>query len=193
MSDILAVDFIRALWDDARREVDPDRKAQLERDAAALEDVWTRSPYALAPTRDQMTAALGNASLNIADTLSALASGQRQVDARVGEIHTAVQENNMLFSTFFDTFPPQFAVFQQEMRSAIEENARGLKKLEHGQQAYNVRLDEVDTRHGGQWEEAMTLYRVLADRLDKKRAELDQIQRDLAAMQAWRDAQERGG
>ena len=141
MSDILAVDLIRALWEDSRRESDPERKAQLERDAAVLEDVWQRSPYALAPTRDQMTAAIGNASLNIADTLSAMASGQRQVDTRVGEIHTAVQENNTLFSTFFETFPPQFAAFQNEMRAAAGENRTRLGKLEDLHLDVVARLD----------------------------------------------------
>ena len=141
MSDILATDLIKALWEDARREADPDRKAQLERDAAALEDVWQRSPYALAATRDQMTAALGNASLNIADTLSALASGQRQVDARVGEIHTAVQENNTLFSTFFETFAP----FQEEARAAWEESGRQVKKLSGEVGSLTARTATIET------------------------------------------------
>lgn len=142
MSDILATDLIKALWDDARREDDPARKAQLERDAATMEDVWSRSKYALAPTRDQMTAALGNASLNLADTLSIVAAEMRKVTERVGQIHTDVQNNDTLVSTFIESFQPQFNLFQQEARAAWEDNGTRLGKLETGQAQIVERLGQ---------------------------------------------------
>lgn len=186
MSDIVITDLIQATWDDARREADPARKAQLERDAAALEDVWRRSKYALAPTREQFQAALGNTTLNIADTLAALASGQRQVDERVGEMHEYVQQNNTLFSAFFETFPPQFTAFQAEMRLAAQESSTRLGKLEQGQIDYNTRLTELDSRHGGQWEELSTSQRALAQRLDRKREELDRIHQEIEAFKIFK-------
>lgn len=177
MSDILAADLIKALWDDSRRETDPERKAQLERDAAMLEDVWRRSGYALAATRDQMTAALGNASLNIADTLTALASGQRRVDTRVGEIHEYVQQNNTLFSQFFDMFPPQFEAFQAEARAAWEESGRRLKKHEDDIEALSIRVDTF---------EDIRIWRAAVDvRLaDIEQADRDDIHREITDIKA---------
>lgn len=128
-SDILATDMIQALWNDARAETDPERKAQLERDATAFEDVWRRSKYALAPTRDQMTAALGNASLNISDTLSAVASGQRQLDDRVAEIHVHVQESNTL-------------------QSAVIEAVNGLRgDVQESAAEFRSRLGKIEEEH----------------------------------------------
>lgn len=177
MSDILATDLIKALWDDARREDDPERKAQLERDAAALEDVWSRSKYALAPTRDQMTAALGNASLNLADTLSIVASEMRKVTERVAQIHTDVQNNDTLVSTFIQSFQPQFGAFQQEARAAWEDNGSRLKKLETGQAQIVKRLEQ------GEDERA-----TIAEKLDRyiagsRREEVDEHASRISALE----------
>lgn len=176
MSDILATDLIRALWDDARREGDPERKAQLERDAMALEDVWRRSPYALAATKDQMTAALGNASLNIADSLGRL-------DVRVGEIHQHVQESNTLISAFVESFSPQFAAFQQEMRTAVEETARGQKKdrddiaaLQEGQAIHALRLDEIGTIEAWRTDVDARLAKIEQSDRDDLRAKMEHIE-----------------
>lgn len=183
MSDILATDLIKALWEDARRETDPKRKAQLERDAQAMEDVWSRSKYALAPTRDQMTAALGNASLNLADTLSAVASGLSQVRNQVSQIHTDVQNNDTLISTFIQEFPQHFAALQADLRQAVgEETARGLGKfsedidvLKQGQIAYNERLDQVISRLDADEER-------FDERLDRKRERLDEHDQAIAEL-----------
>lgn len=177
MSDILAVDLIRALWDDARHETDEERKAQLERDATALEDVWSRSKYALAPTRDQMTAALGNASLNIADTLAALASSQRQVDQRVSEIHEYVQQNNTLFSQFFEMFPPRFEAFQEEARAAWEESGRRLEKHDDDIEA----LTRVVQEHKADHDTRITS-------LEDYRADMQALRAALAALSARIDS-----
>jgi DNA repair exonuclease SbcCD ATPase subunit len=185
MSDILAIDWIKALWADARAETDPARKAQLERDAAIMEDAWNRSKYSLAATKDQITAALGNASLNLAERLDDVVSGYRTLDNRVGEIHQHVQEGHTLISVFVESFPTQFAVFQTEMRDAAEENRTRLGKLEQGQVEYNARLDDVDTRHTEQWQLVIERLDNSDERLDRKREMLrDHAERIVALEQS---------
>lgn len=168
-TDILATDLIRALYEDAGRESDPERAAQLKRDADALRDIWSRTPYALAPTRDQMTAALGNASLNIADTMDAIASRTSQMDARVGEMHQNVQDNNTLISAFIEGFKP----FQAEMLAAREETARGLGKLV---EQHNILAGHVDTLEEGQSEHA--------GRIDSHDAQIADLQAETKALRA---------
>lgn len=161
MSDIVITDLINATWEDARRETDPERKAQLERDAAMLEDVWQRSKYALAPTREQFQAAIGNTTLNLAGTLSDVAAGLKQLDTRVGEIHEHVQHNDTLVSTFIQTFGPQFAAFEQKAQAAWEASGRGLKKLE-------TTVARLNTRHGRQ-------IKHLSGRMDSSEADRRQM------------------
>lgn len=136
VSDMLATDLIKTLYEDAGRETDPERAAQLRRDADTLKDVWQRTPYASAPTRDQMTAALGNASLNIADTLSELAREMRSVKTNVSEMHLDVQSSNTLVSTFLETVPPQ-------INSALGEVKTELISLNHGFSALGERVDNL--------------------------------------------------
>lgn len=115
-----------------------------------------------------------------------------------------VGDGNLLLSTFMTNFPAQLATFQTELRGAVaEETARGLGKLsgeiealkgdtealKQGQVTFTNRLEALDERHGGQWEEVRAsvehlTQRLTADeeRLDKKRAELDGIHEENAAM-----------
>lgn len=190
-SDIIITDLINATWEDARRETDPERKAQLERDAAALEDVWGRSTYALAPTREQFQAALGNTTLNLSDTLSAVADGLHRLDTRVGEMHTHVQNNDTLVSTFVETFTPQFVAFQTEARAAWEASGLGLKKLDGDFRALN-------TRHGKQIRalasDIAAIKKVMANRPTERAAADLRLDQRLASMeQRLLDLEARGG
>jgi hypothetical protein len=92
VSDILITDFIKALLLDAAAEDDPERRAQLEVDAHRAEDIWQRSKYALAPTRDAMTAALGNASLNLAGRLDELLNISKDTHLQMQDLHGQVPQ-----------------------------------------------------------------------------------------------------
>jgi hypothetical protein len=92
--------------------------------------------------------------------------------------------------SFIKSLDDLLAVHIRPIPSAIvdlrTEVATRLKKLEAGQRLYNKKLKAQDERHEGQIKD-------IIGRLDHKRTELDQIQRELAELKAWKQAQERGG
>lgn len=173
-SDILVVDLVKALYADAEAEIDPIEAARKMNDAEIFRGVWERSKYALAPTRSQMTAAVGNASLNIADTLQAVVAGQKRVEAKVGEMHLHVQHNDTLVSEFIATFRTE----QQALHAEREGLGRQVKKLE----AELVdRVNELDQRHGAQWQEVV-------ERLDNKRKRFEVDEERITRIEALLEA-----
>jgi len=85
-SDILVDDLIQAMWADAEAEQDPDRRAKLMAEAQQLQSIWSGSKYALAPTRDQMSASVGSVWLSLSErldeikaTMDTLAAGLKDV------------------------------------------------------------------------------------------------------------------
>lgn len=136
----------------------------------------------------------------------ALSDTEEVLLTKIDRLNAQVGDNNTLISTFLAAFPAQFSTFQGEMRAAVEATAHSLGKfsddiqeLKEGQSTYTARLEEMDARHGGQWEEAMTFYRQMEGRLNVKRERLDkhdreiaEIKREVAELKAWREAQDHG-
>jgi hypothetical protein len=80
-----------------------------------------------------------------------------------------------------------------QLASAVRESSARLGKfqeelegLRQGQRDYTARLNEIDVRHGAQWEESMTLHRDLAARLDADEQRLRAKREELDLIQAWR-------
>lgn len=188
MSDILATDLITALYEDAGREGDADRADQLRRDADSLKDIWNRSKYARASTRDQMTVALGNASLNLAETLSEVARELYAMRQIVGDMHTHVQHNDTLVSMFIESFTP----FQAEARAAWEGSAQQIKKLDTRlgvvERTITARPKQRKLEHDqlvAIQSDIASQVRSIGARLDADEQRLDRKRDELDAMHVW--------
>ncbi len=86
-----------------------------------------------------------------------------------------------------------------EVAARLGKQAEDIEGLHAGQARISTEVNELrelaaaqDVRHGGQWEEAMTLYRDEHERLNRKRKELDEHAARLAELEAFKvEVQER--
>jgi hypothetical protein len=115
----------------------------------------------------------------------ALSDTEEVLLGKIDGLQKDVGDNNLLISAFIERFPAQLDAFQQGLRAAVaEETARGLGKLSQeiealhqGQARISAEIKDVDARHGGQWEQAMTL-------IAESQADRRSIHEELAALKA---------
>lgn len=129
-------------------------------------------------------------------TQVALSDTEEVLLTKIDRLNAQVGDGNTLISTFLAAFPAQLATFQGEMRAAVEATAHEIKKfakdiqsLTESQASYNTRLEEMDARHGAQWEDVMTRLDVKRERLDDHDRMLDELKAEVAELKAWREAQ----
>lgn len=87
-SDILVEDLISAMWADAHNERDPEHRAKLLQEAEQLQKIWSGSKYALAPTRDQMAASVGNVWLSLSERLDEIGASMQTMLGGLNEVST---------------------------------------------------------------------------------------------------------
>jgi molybdopterin converting factor small subunit len=116
----------------------------------------------------------------------ALSHVEEDVGKKFDSLHEQLGDNNLLQSEVLRAIKG----LQASVDTSAAETAARLGKLEDGQLAYNKRLDTVDARHTGQWEEAMSLLAESKEDRAELRRMYEARRDERAAEKAERDAHE---